>query len=316
MSYQDQILEDIRQITGCSHLCKQDLYAVIHDLIDRGGLRTIKPQKYISKKTYCDLRDFLLDADKFVSGISVFKDYLKKVQEYRYKNSRAYKDAVQKESDRIDKECRYNPEEDMSAMSRELLKNDDVFYEMKMNKNKKALYESMMKSISKIVKKQINEAYTRDGHETYEMTVSDCSALVISDPCYVLQDDVYEYDFLTLDNANGVIGDAIGLVHGTYYGDDEYDSESGMTYGVDAGTLGIYDAKYCKPKYQSESVREIEVDPNEEHEVELEYDAGTFYFSIDGEVIEEIYTAPEEDEEDDEEYEDYYEDNDEYEEEY
>lgn len=202
----------------------------------------------------------------------------------------------------------------MSAMSRELLKNDDVFYEMKMNKNKKALYESMMKSISKIVKKQINEAYVRDGHEKFKMTVSDCSALVISDPCYVLQDDVYEYDFLALDNANGVIGDAIGLVHGTYYGDDEYDSESGMTYGVDAGTLGIYDAKYCKPIQDSKFVRVIEVDPNEEHEVELEYDAGTFYFSIDGEVIEEIYTAPEEDEE---EYEDYYEeDNDEYEEEY
>lgn len=67
MSYQDQILEDIRQITGCTHLCKQDLYAVIHDLIDRGELRTIKPQKYISKKTYYDLRDFLLDADKLVS---------------------------------------------------------------------------------------------------------------------------------------------------------------------------------------------------------------------------------------------------------
>lgn len=314
MSYQDQILEDIRQITGCTHLCKQDLYAVIHDLIDRGELRTIKPQKYISKKTYYDLRDFLLDADKFVSGISVFKDYLKKVQEYRYKNSRTYKDAVQKESDRIDKECRFNPEEDMAAMSRDLLKNDDVFYEMKMNKNKKALYECIMKSISKIVKKQINEAYARDEHETYEMTVSGCSALVIADPCYVLQDDVYEYDFLTLDNANGVIGDAIGLVHGTYYGDGGYDSESGLNYGVDAGSLGIYDTKYCKPKYQSESVREIEVDPTEEHEVELEYDAGTFYFSIDGEVIEEIYTAPEEDEE---EYEDYYEeDDDEYEEEY
>ena len=95
---------------------------------------------------------------------------------------------------------------------------------------------------------------------------------------------------------------------------DEYDSESGMTYGVDAGTLGIYDIKYCKPIQDSEFVRVIEVDPNEEHEVELEYDAGTFYFSIDGEVIEEIYTAPEEDEE---EYEDYYEeDDDEYEEEY
>lgn len=314
MSYQDQILEDIRQITGCTHLCKQDLYAVIHDLIDRGELRTIKPQKYISKKTYYDLRDFLLDTDKFVSGISVFKDYLKKVQEYRYKNSRTYKDAVQKESDRIDKECHYNPEEDMAAMSRELLKNDDVFYEMKMNKNKKTLYESMMKSISKIVKKQINEAYARDEHETYEMTVSDCSTLVIADPCYVLQDEVYDTDFLGRDDHNGVIGDAIGLVHGTYYGDGGYDSESGLNYGVDAGSLGIYDIKYCKPKYQSESVREIEVDPTEEHEVELEYDAGTFYFSIDGEVIEEIYTAPEEDEE---EYEDYYEeDDDEYEEEY
>lgn len=314
MSYQDQILEDIRQITGCTHLRKQDLYAVIHDLIDRGELLTIKPQKYISKKTYYDLRDFLLSADKFVSGISVFKDYLKKIQEYRYKNSRAYKDAVQKESDRIDKECRYNPEEDMAAMSRELLKNDDVFYEMKMNKNKKALYECIMKSISKIVKKQINEAYTRDGHEKFKMTVSDCSALVIADPCYVLQDEVYDTDFLGRDDHNGVIGDAIGLVHGTYYGDGDYDSESGLNYGVDAGSLGIYDTKYCKPKYQSESVREIEVDPTEEHEVELEYDAGTFYISIDGEVIEEIYTAQEEDEE---EYEDYYdEDDDEYEEEY
>ena len=239
MSYQDQILEDIRQITGCTHLRKQDLYAVIHDLIDRGELLTIKPQKYISKKTYYDLRDFLLSADKFVSGISVFKDYLKKVQEYRYKNSRAYKDAVQKESDRIDKECRYNPEEDMAAMSRELLKNDDVFYEMKMNKNKKALYECIMKSISKIVKKQINEAYTRDGHEKFKMTVSDCSALVIADPCYVLQDEVYDTDFLGRDDHNGVIGDSIGLVHGTYYGDGDYDSESGLNYGVDAGSLGI-----------------------------------------------------------------------------
>ena len=46
----------------------------------------------------------------------------------------------------------------------------------------------------------------------------------------------------------------------------------------------------------------------------LNLSAGTFYISIDGEVIEEIYTAQEEDEE---EYEDYYEeDDDEYEEEY
>ena len=43
MSYQDQILDDIRQITECPQLSKQDLYAVIHDLIDRGELRTIKP---------------------------------------------------------------------------------------------------------------------------------------------------------------------------------------------------------------------------------------------------------------------------------
>ena len=316
MSYQDQILDDIRQITECPQLSKQDLYAVIHDLIDRGELRTIKPQKYISKKTYCDLRRFLLDGDTFVSGISIFKDYLKKVQEYRYKNSRAYKDAVQKESDRIDRECRYNPEEDMSAMSKELLKNDEVFYEKKMNKNKKALYESMMKSISKIVKKQINEAYTRDEHETCEMTVSGCSALVIADPCYVLQDEVYDTDFLGRDNHNGVIGEAVGLVHGTYYGDGGYDSKSGLNYGVDAGSLGIYDTKYCKPKYQSESVREIEVDPTEEHFVELEYDAGNFYFSIDGKVVEEIYTAPEE-EEDDEDYwsDDEEEDDEEYEEE-
>ena len=41
----------------------------------------------------------------------------------------------------------------MSAMSKELLKNDEVIYEKKMNKKKKALYESIIKSISKIVKK-------------------------------------------------------------------------------------------------------------------------------------------------------------------
>lgn len=41
----------------------------------------------------------------------------------------------------------------MSAMSKELLKNDEVFYEMKMNKNTKGLYENIMLSIAKIVKK-------------------------------------------------------------------------------------------------------------------------------------------------------------------
>lgn len=133
------------------------------------------------------------------------------------------------------------------------------------------------------------------------MTVSGCSALVIADPCYVLQDEVYDTDFLGRDDHNGVIGEAVGLVHGTYYGDGGYDSKSGLNYGVDAGSLGIYDTVCCKPEYQSESVREIEVDPNKEHLVKLEYDAGTFYFSIDGKIVEEIYTAPDE-EEDDEDY--------------
>lgn len=140
MSYQDYILDDIRQITECPQLSKQELYAVIHDLIDRGELRTIKPQKYISKKTYCDLRRFLLDGDTFVSGISIFKDYLKKVQDSSFKNSKTYKEQIRKEAELIDKECEYNPEEDMSAMSIQLLKDDDVFYE-KMNIYVKNLIE-------------------------------------------------------------------------------------------------------------------------------------------------------------------------------
>lgn len=297
MNYQDQILDDIRYITKNPQLTKQELHAVIHSLINDNQLYTVKPKEYISKKTHNDLIRFLLDADKFITGVSVFNDYLKKAQEYRYKNSIAYKEQLRKDAERIDKECQYNPEEDMSAMSKELLKNDEVFYEMKMNKNTKRLYENIMLSIAKIVKKQINEAYTREEHKTYKMKVSGCSTLVIADPCYVLQDDVYDHEFLTLENYNGVIGNNLGLVHGTYYGDGSYYSLSGMNYGVDAGSLGIYDTVCCKPEYRSDSVKEIDVDPNKEHLIELEYDNGSFYFSIDGKIVEEIYTAPDENDE-------------------
>lgn len=133
------------------------------------------------------------------------------------------------------------------------------------------------------------------------MKVSGCSTLVIADPCYVLQDDVYDHEFLKLENYNGVIGNNLGLVHGTYYGDGSYYSLSGMNYGVDAGSLGIYDTVCCKPEYRSDSVKEIDIDPNKEHLIELEYDNGSFYFSIDGKIVEEIYTAPDDEDEDEDE---------------
>lgn len=128
MKYQDQILLDIQKITGIPNLTKQELYSIIINLIRTQKIYAPIPVKYIQKATYMALREFLLDGDSFVSGISVFQDLHKKYQDWLYKKSDAYKREQEKIQKELDNITDYNAEEDMDAMSKQLLRDDDVYY--------------------------------------------------------------------------------------------------------------------------------------------------------------------------------------------
>lgn len=122
---------------------------------------------------------------------------------------------------------------------------DNLSESKKCNKYNKCLTEASIGKIKKCLTKPLNESNSRTETITYNMNLTDSDAVVISDPCYVLTDDIYD-----IWGANkfkdGMIGDSIGLVHSTYEGDGNYDSSTGKMYGVDAGTLGIYDINECK----------------------------------------------------------------------
>ena len=187
-------------------------------------------------------------------------------------------------------------------------------------KQKKALYESIMKSISKSVKKSINEKYTQTSG-TYSVTLTNISSLVIGDPCYCLTDDIYDNVWGKTKYADGIIekdDEIVGIVQGTGYGDGTYDSMTDQKYDVDSGTLGIFDIAFCKPGIESdESVRIISVGDNEdadnEIDIELDFSDNIMTFKINQVVEEEIYLSDSNfDDEEDYEEPDTWEDDDEY----
>lgn len=172
--------------------------------------------------------------------------------------------------------------------------------------NKKKLYENIITSIAKSVKTKINESYSSSS-DSYSETIDtegEKLTVVIGDPCYVLDKDIYE-NCWGPDYEDGIITDdnnIIGFVHGTAFGDGSYDSMSGKTYGVDAGALGIFDSSYCKDLNElrnDDDVKVIDVDDADSHTIKLSYEDGTFTFYIDNDNVEEIYTG---DSQEDDEY--------------
>lgn len=178
------------------------------------------------------------------------------------------------------------------------------------NKQKKALYESIMKSISKSVKKSINEKYTQTSGN-YSAVLTNVESIVIGDPCYCLTEDIYDNVWGAKKYPDGILesdGEVVGIIQGTQYGDGSYDSMTNQTYDVDSGTLGIFDIGYCKPQIeleQDESVQVFPANPDGEIDIELEYSEGLMVFKVNQVTIEEIYLS--DDPEDEEDY-DYDED--------
>lgn len=187
------------------------------------------------------------------------------------------------------------------------------------NKQKKALYESIIKSISKSVKKSINEKYTQTCG-SYYVTLTNVESLVIGDPCYCLTEDIYDNVWGVKKYPDGILesdGEIVGIIQGTQYGDGSYESMTDQTYDVDSGTLGIFDIGYCKPEIelqQDESVQIFPADEDGEIDVELEFSEGLMTFKVNQVTIEEIYLSDnlDDEEEDYEDSDDEWDDDEEY----
>ena len=128
----------------------------------------------------------------------------------------------------------------------------------------------------------------------------------IGDPCYVLQDELWddvceqifkgghkEVGHVITVNYNGT---EISFIQcGTAYGDGCFNSNTGFEYGVDAGCLAIVPEELIHEDYNLDdslgNYFEIETD-----NISLQTDGkGTFTFSDGTKVIEIIWTGGEED---------------------
>ena len=107
----------------------------------------------------------------------------------------------------------------------------------------------------------------------------------IGDPCYVLSDDIYfdiwekKYNFE--DGVIEVPDKGAFVVHGTAYGDGEYNDQYGNSYGVDSGTLAIIPIELVGKEDGLILGAEFVGTKGS-----LNYDVdGTFYFTVDDEKI-------------------------------
>lgn len=177
-------------------------------------------------------------------------------------------------------------------------------------KHKKSLYENIIGTVAKTVKKIINEKYTQTSGK-YSATLTNVESLVIGDPCYCLTEDIYDNVWGAKKYPDGILesdGEVVGIIQGTQYGDGAYESMTEQTYDVDSGTLGIFDIGYCKPKIelqQDESVKIFPANEDGEIDIELEFYEDVMVFKVNQVTIEEIYLSDNLDDE-----EEYYDDSD------
>ncbi len=158
---------------------------------------------------------------------------------------------------------------------------------------------------------------TLNEEEVGSSIISLSGKFYIGDPCYVLSDDIYygvwddKYNF-----KDGQIYCEDGLafiVHGTAWGDGEYDGTNGKSYGVDSGTLAVIPIELVS-KEDGLEYGSVETS----NAAELEYEDGLFKFKFDDHTVEvdtdpsEMYDSDEDDGPwDPENYDDYEEDGDE-----
>ena len=173
-NYKEEFLEDYKMLTGITDLTLQDVFGAMQIMFDRRWLTQVKPSPWC-KKQFMLLYQSLLDADDtMMSGMSRFKNAIEQTRYDRTHRKRKVNPETerQKEEELLKDyydDLEKNPEEDMSAMSDELLRSDDVYYqnESLLYKRFKSLNEAMFK-YSDLKMRQASEEYaermiTNDG---------------------------------------------------------------------------------------------------------------------------------------------------------
>lgn len=151
-NYKEEFLEDYKMLTGITDLTLQDVFGAMQIMFERKWLTPIKPSPWCEKQ-FMLLYQSLLDADdSMMSVMSHFKTAIEQTRYDRTHRKRKVNPEIERQKeeellkhyyDDIEK----NPEEDMSAMSDELLRSDDVYYqnESLLYKRFKSLNEAMFK---------------------------------------------------------------------------------------------------------------------------------------------------------------------------
>ena len=164
-NYREEFLEDYKMLTGITDLTLQDVFGAMQIMFERRWLTQVKPSPWC-KKQFMLLYQSLLDADDgMMSGMSHFKTAIEQTRYDRTHRQRKVNPETkrQKEEELLKHyydDVEKNPEEDMSAMSDELLRSDDVYYqnESLLYKRFKSLNEAMFK-YSALKMRQASEEY-------------------------------------------------------------------------------------------------------------------------------------------------------------
>ena len=164
-NYKEEFLEDYKMLTGITDLTLQDVFGAMQIMFKKHWLPQVKPSPWC-KKQFMLLYQSLLDADDTImSGLSRFKTAIEQTRYDRTHRKRKVDPETERQKEKELLKHYYddvekNPEEDMSAMSDELLRSDDVYYqnESLLYKRFKSLNEAMFK-YSALKMKQASEEY-------------------------------------------------------------------------------------------------------------------------------------------------------------
>ena len=164
-NYKEEFLEDYKMLTGITDLTLQDVFGAMQIMFERRWLTQVKSSPW-SEKQFMLLYQSLMDADDIMNdGMTRFKTAIEQTRYDRTHRGKKVnpKTERQKEEELLKHyydDVEKNPEEDMSAMSDELLRNDDVYYqnESLLYKRFKSLNEAMFK-YSALKMRQASEEY-------------------------------------------------------------------------------------------------------------------------------------------------------------
>lgn len=144
--YKQEYLEDFIGLTGITDLTLQDVYGAMV-LMVRHGYLDQKAKSLWSRYQFNHLYQRMLDYDDFYNQtIPMFKQAVEQTRydraHRRKKEREALKDYTTPINNTSDDDDYTTPEEDMDTVSRELLKQDDVFYEQHSDEYVERLFET------------------------------------------------------------------------------------------------------------------------------------------------------------------------------